>query len=288
MKGRKYFFVLLSLGLLCVEQPSSVPSNTNDLITKNAQTKQVIDNSGIESYSYLPVAAKNLTLSRSSITSKDLLPTEITNISSFNGLKSNKLYEYDFSQGAMGHTLKFTIDSMQAVNGYYSNSLGHFYTKSVLESTAVKVVRELEYTCTKNNCVSLSSTALSSVAFGLSIKAGVGNAEGAAEAKAGSSFYYSNVYTWDETKRSYYDEYYKLDQTSAEYCPDGYSMSLGLFGQYTVMQITATEYTNWWWGQYVTQGTSENTKITAVISNEGNMTVGFVYKKSNNYYYQEN
>ena len=193
-------------------------------------------------------------------------------------------YIYSFNIGKMGHELDYKVNLIEKINGQYCHWSKGFYSKVALLDGSLSSLEESDYSYIASSSISVSmvSTMFYSLASAVTAFASLDSIVSAsATLKEGSTFTEQNKYTYSRTKTyNYYsNEKIKLDANSASSCPDGYSISIGLIGTFYLLNITYTEYTNWWWGKYVTQGTNENTTTNVIVPNETDMTKGYVLQK---------
>lgn len=172
------------------------------------------------------------------------------------------------------------MESIQKYVGVYSHF--QFFSRPVLESGSGAFNYSSTFSCTQTTkeTVGFSFSVAYELEESLSAEINVDgiSASASASERTGASFSYD--YTWSRLTQVTTNEstYLSLTQSSATYCPSGYSMSLGYVGTYYVLTIEFQDYTNWWWGDYPTQGTSLQA-THCLISNEPQYSVNYVFSK---------
>lgn len=194
-------------------------------------------------------------------------------------------YSLDYNQGLMGHRFKFTIKS---ITPYLSTPFAWlksgFYTREQIERG--EVPSKDEYSVLHCNTSCISSSTLPPYVLTKEIARLAGADQGDEKIsdsdliREGWQYEFDAKMSYTKATKANYFESYKLSEKSVEKLPydTSYSVSVGLYGPYSYITGIYTEYTKWWWGEYVTSGTKENTAFSLVFSNEQYMTLSYIYK----------
>lgn len=225
----------------------------------------------------------------------DLIENQISEVSNYKHLEKGTSIQSQGWRGSnlIGRYYKIDITKITKVQGIYSH-LGSYFDKSVLQSgSAEESLKSSDtYTDTRTESFSYTYSIEKYIDVALSAKIDVDVATLSARfgVKTGATYSYGCTYTESQTSSYQWSTNFNIGSNAANYCPDGYGLSVGKEGTYYLLEGQYQEYSQWWWGDKPTQGTSMK-YFSTVLASPSDFIYCFAYKKKSDttgdYYYRK-
>lgn len=177
----------------------------------------------------------------------------------------------------------YTVKAIEKVRGPFSNFLPYYFDYDSLVSGAININTTIETKEYFERAYSVVSTAKLSFSFAATIAtaADLGNVSISTEStvSGGFSFESSSYYCYYETTTTSISMNINLDGDIAkEYCPEDWSISVGSYGTYYILECYVDTYEDLWTGDRLLSD-SENRKIVKIaIPDKETISSGYIYK----------
>lgn len=278
--------ILISISSLSILVSSSIFNQRN--LEKNIHNKKsqeiAIDNfiNECETTSYYPISNTNeKSTSTTKITTNQLTKNKEEQIESYKNLSISS-FESDGWRGSnlIGRHMNINITKIIKVTGIYSH-FSSYFDHDILESGSANSAfsSNSTYTDTNNLSYAFNFSVNYYVEAKLEAKANIDvvSTSASLNQKYGASYVYSCTNTRNSTVTQYWSTNFTISEKTADYCLEGYSLSIGKQGVYYYFVGNYQEISEWWWGNYATQGTSTQ-YFVCVLANPSDFDYCFAYK----------
>lgn len=199
----------------------------------------------------------------------------------FDYLPNDSIQEYNYWEGLTNHTLKWKAVAVTRVQGVYATSSLPFMRKSALESGSVWAEERISYEVSSEINILFTAKYQTYLRDMANFYVDGSYSHGEFSVQEGLDIVTNASQTFRALEEHTMNVSLSLKEGAADYCPDGWAISIGLIGTYYIVDFEYQDFTNWWWGQQPTNGSSP-TRMKVTIADESAMSFGLIHRKDRN------